>query len=283
MISLNLDNPQLAQTYDAISDSQFDSGRRLFGLLEVPAGASVLDLGCGTGRLGFWVAEQIGATGKVIGYDPLPERIAVASEKNRHKNAEFHVGSAEDLSRIPDSSIDVVYLSSVFHWVEHKSKALREIHRVLKAGGKVGLTTNAKELAPITTLASVSARVFSREPYRSHVDPYDFAPMRFGVTTTELIKLFIDAGLKVDSVQVQGIRRTFKSGKTVVDFAESSMFGNYTGRLPEALRPQARIDLEAEFEGIRTSEGVTNQLYTVFAVARKEGCACSCSCGSKKN
>jgi len=93
---------------------------------------------------GYHVAEKIGASGRLIGLDPLPERVAVATEKNRYPNVEFRVGCAELLKDIPDKSIDVAYLSSVFHWIS-QSRLLWGIGRVLKDGGRVGLTTNAKE------------------------------------------------------------------------------------------------------------------------------------------
>jgi hypothetical protein len=89
------------------------------------------------------------------------------------------------------------------------------------------------------------------------------------VTSTELIELFVDAGLKLESLQVQSVQRSFKNGKTMVDFAESSMFGNYTGKLPESLRAQARAELALEFDQLQRANGIEAQLYTVFAVARK--------------
>jgi len=46
----------------------------------------------------------------------------------------------EDLSEFSDASFDVVYLNSVFHWVKDKSRALREISRVLKPSGRLGIS-----------------------------------------------------------------------------------------------------------------------------------------------
>lgn len=269
MISLELDDRKLAKTYDEVSDSQFDSGRKLVDLLSLKYGDAALDLGCGTGRLARFIADRLGAHGRLIGIDPLPERIAVANEKNQYPNVTFRVGAAEELREVPNGSIDAVYLSSVFHWIRDKARALAEIHRVLKPNGRVGLTTNAKELAPLTTLAAITARVFARAPYNRHVEPEDFAPIEHGVTTTELIQLLIAAGLVVQSIRVESIVREFKSGEALVGFAESSMFGNYTGKLPEELRPTARSELANEFDGLKRTGVIATQLYTLFAVATK--------------
>jgi len=270
MNSLNLDNGKLAATYDELSDSQFEGGKRLLEHLEVSHNNTVLDLGCGTGRLAFHVAETVGASGHVLGIDPLPERIAVARRKNLYPNVAFRVGVAEDLSTIEAASVDVVYLSAVFHWIANKAGALREIFRVLKNGGRLGITTNAKELINQTTLAKVTAKVFAREPYAGYVEPCDFAPARFGVTTSELVSLLVESNLSIRLLRVSPVCRTYANGARIVDFAESSTFGNYTGRLPEELRAQARIDIANEFDRLRIRNGgIEVAGYTVFAIATK--------------
>ena len=80
------------------------------------------------------IAERVGPTGKVVGVDPLAERIALA--RARAPGIRFEVGQAEDLGVFTDESFDVVCLSAVFHWVEDKPKALAEIRRVLCPGGR---------------------------------------------------------------------------------------------------------------------------------------------------
>lgn len=270
MISLNLDNHELARTYDAVSDSQFRSGVKLIESLDVKRGETVLDIGCGTGRLARHVLETVGPEGRVTGIDPLPERIAIAVEKNSHPNGEFHVGGAEDLSVVADNSIDVVYLSAVFHWIADKKRTLTEIRRVLKPGGRVGLTTNAKELVQATTLRLVTSRVLGQEPYRSLVSADDFAPTRYGVTATQLVELFLQAGFTVADLHILANQRHYESGSAIVSFVESSTFGNYLSHVPEELRDRARQDLAAEFETLRTPEGIGIHLYTLFAVAEKE-------------
>src|SRR5271166_3089920 len=123
MTSLSHDTSHLAETYDRLSDSQFEGGKRLVERLGLKAGDRVLDVGCGTGRLARWIAERVAPGGAVVGIDPLVERVAFASE-----------------------SFDAVCMSAVFHWVNDKPKALNEARRVLRAGGRLGVTTLPREL-----------------------------------------------------------------------------------------------------------------------------------------
>ncbi len=268
-VNLTLDNEDLANTYEQISDSQFNKGRILIEKLEIKHGDSVLDIGSGTGRLGRHVITQIGQSGNFVGIDPLAERIKIANEKNEYANAIFQIGNAEDLSPIPDNSFDVVYLNSVFHWVINKEVALQEILRVLKPGGKVGIATGAKELNNVSGLKLITDSVLKREPYNKVVRLEDSTQNQHGLTTTKLIQLLTAARLKVIDVHVRKIERNHRTAKEVIKLSEASAFGNYLNHVSESLREQAKADIEAELEKHRTKDGITFDSYTIFAVAGK--------------
>ncbi|HEY1557351.1 MAG TPA: methyltransferase domain-containing protein, partial [Kofleriaceae bacterium] len=93
--SFAYDSPELAATYDRVSTWQLESGKRLVERLGIAAGARVLDIGCGTGRLAAWIGERVGPTGHVTGIDPLEERVRLARE--HVPAARFEVGQAEEL------------------------------------------------------------------------------------------------------------------------------------------------------------------------------------------
>jgi arsenite methyltransferase len=261
------DSAHLAATYDRLSNSQFESGKRLVDRLEIAEGAHVLDVGCGTGRLARFLAERVGSPGRVVGIDPLPDRIAIAREHG--PGITFEVGQAEDLRAFADQTFDAVTLSSVFHWLSDKPKALGEVRRVLRPGGKLGVTTFPKELVATGTGAEVIASVIGRSPY---VEKADFSAIPFangGHTVTELIAMVLDSGLSLAELHVVERTRTHATGEDVVDFLESSSFGNFLRMVPEDMRPALRADLAAGFEARKGSTGVVMRDWGMVFVAKR--------------
>lgn len=117
------------QRYRSAYDARvFKRFFRLLGKRE----ASVLDLGCGTGKSTEPLAK---GRMRVIGADPDPMmlREARASARARRLPIRYVQAEAEHLP-FADASFDAVTVGTAFHWFEHK-KALREIRRVLCADG----------------------------------------------------------------------------------------------------------------------------------------------------
>jgi ubiquinone/menaquinone biosynthesis C-methylase UbiE len=77
-ISLKQDTPELARTYERAGIVQFHHGKILIGPLALRSGEHVLDIGTGTGRLAEFAASLVGSRGRVIGIDPLENRIELA-------------------------------------------------------------------------------------------------------------------------------------------------------------------------------------------------------------
>lgn len=107
-------------------------------------GCTVLDLGCGTGEDVYVCSKLAGPTGKVIGIDMNEDQLAIARKHQDgiaaewgFDNVEFIQGFIEDLSDIPDGSVDVVISNCVINLSPDKEQVFREIWRVLKRGGEL--------------------------------------------------------------------------------------------------------------------------------------------------
>jgi SAM-dependent methyltransferase len=98
---------------------------------------SVLDVGTGPGRFGAYFA---GRGCHVTGLDLNPDMLEIARETARGKNVEDHFevvgGSAEDLSRFETGSFDAVLCMELFDHLPQLDRALEEMARTLKPGGR---------------------------------------------------------------------------------------------------------------------------------------------------
>ncbi|NJE29958.1 class I SAM-dependent methyltransferase [Thermococcus sp. 18S1] len=94
----------------------------------------VLEIGVGTGFMLSYYPEGI----ELHAIDAVPEMLRVAERRARELglNASFYVMDAERLE-FPDESFDTVVSTFVFCTVPNPERAMREIHRVLKPGGRV--------------------------------------------------------------------------------------------------------------------------------------------------
>src|SRR5207244_1539895 len=113
-----------------------------FGFLQphLRPGMRLIDCGCGPGSITVDLAQQL-APGDLVGIDVRPEAIeeARALAKQRGiENVTFDVGSVYELP-YPDASFDAATACAVIQHLERPVDALREIRRVLRPGGMVGV------------------------------------------------------------------------------------------------------------------------------------------------
>src|SRR6059036_3270216 len=114
---------------------------------ELHAGETVLDLGSGGGIDVLLSAKRVGPRGKAYGVDMTDEMLQLArsnAAKAGATNVEFLEGLIEDLP-MPDSSVDVVISNCVINLSTDKPAVIREIARVLRPGGRVGVSDVADD------------------------------------------------------------------------------------------------------------------------------------------
>lgn len=113
----------------------------LLDLTAPVAGEAVLDIATGTGVVAVGAAERVGAAGRVVATDFVAEWAPYVAANAAAAGADtvtFEVMSAEALA-LPDAAFDVVLCQFGLMFVPDKLLALREMRRVLRPGGRLGL------------------------------------------------------------------------------------------------------------------------------------------------
>ncbi|WP_138007685.1 methyltransferase domain-containing protein [Halalkalirubrum salinum] len=126
----------LSKVYDTINPFIWNDEMRdeALSLLDIPEGARVLDVGCGTG---FATEGLLRYTDDVHGLDQSIHQMQKAFEKfGKHDRVRFYRGDAERLP-FQDNSFDVVWSSGSIEYWPNPVDALEEFRRVVKPGNKV--------------------------------------------------------------------------------------------------------------------------------------------------
>ncbi len=129
-------------------------------MASIREGETVVDLGSGGGLDVFLASKKVGPTGKAIGIDMTGDMISLARKnaaKGGYENVKFYLGEIEAMP-LPDNSVDCVISNCVLNLCTDKDAALREIHRVLKPGGRLAVSDIAlKQALPADVAKEVAA------------------------------------------------------------------------------------------------------------------------------
>jgi trans-aconitate 2-methyltransferase len=161
-------------TYDRISAPLERIGREVLERLVLRGDETVLDAGCGSGRVTEALCERL-PDGHVIGVDGSPEMIAAAAAR-LGEHVELIVQDLDELD-LGDRTVDAVLSTATFHWLSDHERLFSGLRRVLRDGGRLvaqcGGEGNTPELVTATTA------VGERTPFAPHLagwrGPWNYA------------------------------------------------------------------------------------------------------------
>ena len=145
---MDYDTTEIARTYD----KGRDHGPEVLDLwmntiaayVEPPSVHTILDLGCGTGRFSEALAAHFDA--QVFAVDPSKKMLEQARSKQVER-VSYVLGSGESIP-LDTNSVDLIYMSMIFHHFRDPRLAVRECRRVLREGGTAFMRTGTQEHIP---------------------------------------------------------------------------------------------------------------------------------------
>lgn len=186
---------KMAPTYEEGSGKVGWQGpERLFGALQpyLPPSQNlnIIDLGAGTGRIG-WLFKILNDKTHVTGVDISKGMLAIGVEKGRIDKTV--IGSVTDLQESSDHSYDVVTSAGVLDFIDDTDSFIAEAARVLKPGGLIGITFEPTDI---------------EERFQGH------KTIRHDEKILQA--QFAAHGLKIEeTIRVPGIYTNFKTGQPV--------------------------------------------------------------------
>lgn len=206
----------------------------------LPPRGRMLDVGAGTGSLTFAIAESR-SRAQVLGIDPSAEYVAYATSRNPFPGrASFEVGDAQQL-HFPDASFDAALSLLVFNFIPNPKKALSELRRVTKPGGKLSAAVWDYG-AGMRMLRAFWDAVVRLDPRADALDEKHMPLCREG----ELSSLWREGGL--DGVREEPIEVTTKF-ESFADYWEPFLLGQgpaggYVRRLGRTALPALREEVK---------------------------------------
>jgi trans-aconitate 2-methyltransferase len=214
-----------AETYHRISDVQLGWGRDVLDRLPLRGDETVLDAGCGSGRVTALLAERL-PRGRIIAVDGSPAMVEKARE-TLGKRADVRVA---DLVRLElDESVDVVFSNAVFHWIGDHGRLFGRLHAALRPGGLLVAQCGGK--GNVASLGKAREAVALEERFAEYFDgwisPWNFAAPEEARASLERAG-FADVRCSLEP-------RTVQPGDPH-DFLRAASLGPFLECLPEELR-----------------------------------------------
>ncbi|NVM52553.1 MAG: class I SAM-dependent methyltransferase [Candidatus Helarchaeota archaeon] len=126
-----------ADFYDSQANVQFRLGMKTIKELNIQDGETILDIGCGTGRLTIEIAKK-NLSGIIIGLDNNPDMIAKAKENIKRSDiTNIQLVTKGILDYEPKIQFHAIFSNSALHWIQKTRDLYQKIFTILAPGGRL--------------------------------------------------------------------------------------------------------------------------------------------------
>ena len=175
------------EDYAKNSDAQLKWARELRKNLDLEKYESILDVGCGDGKITADFAVSLPLS-RVVGVDSSPEMIAYASKKystSQYPNLTFSCVDARFLNF--DRQFDLIFSNATLHWVDDRSRFFKSANSALRDGGRLiiscGGQGNAAEILQVFAELTISDAW--KAYFENFYNPYFFSGIQDNQTWLE--------------------------------------------------------------------------------------------------
>jgi trans-aconitate 2-methyltransferase len=164
-----------AGSYHAVATPHQAWGAEILDRLPLRGDETVLDLGCGTGRVSAQLLERLGANGRVIGVDGSAAMVAEATRLLGGERARF---VQQDLLELTvEAPADAAVSSATFHWIADHDRLFARIRAAIKDGAPFVAQCGGR--GNVASIVAVVREVAAREPFAATFagwpGPWNFA------------------------------------------------------------------------------------------------------------
>jgi trans-aconitate 2-methyltransferase len=215
-----------AATYDRVSEPQVEWAREVLERLPLRGDETVLDAGCGSGRVTRLLLGRLPA-GHVVAVDASPSMVDHARAALRDRATVLRANLTElDLDR----PVDAVFSNAVFHWITDHERLFERLFAALRPGGR--LVAQCGGAGNVERFHRAAAAVGSEPPYADYLAGWD-GPWNFAGAEETAARLERAGFTAVETwLEPRPVAPPDATG-----YLRSVCLGPHLERLPEALRP----------------------------------------------
>ena len=260
-----------AAAYNAAADHFDDEalglwakyGGRTVERLALQPGATVLDVGCGTGASAIPAAEQVGPKGNVIAVDLAHRLLEIARRKaasRKLENIEFRLADMENLG-FPDQCFDAVICIFAIFFVPDVTKQIRELWRMVRPNGQLAITIWGPRVWEPGSTGWWSAVKELRPDLHALFNPWD------RIADPEALSgLFAEAGVAEVTIVAEDGRQPLRSPE---DWWTMVLGSGYRWTVDQMDPGMAQGLRNANLAWIRSHKVTSVETNVIYAVARK--------------
>jgi len=224
--------------YDRISAPMEALGREVLARLELRGDETVLDAGCGSGRITEALIERL-PRGRVIALDADRSMVQAARARLQRSGGQLDIRLGDLLELELTEPVDAVLSTATFHWIIDHDRLFGRLHAALAPGGR--LVAQCGGEGNIDVLRSRANAVVARNPYSEHFRDWR-APWNYAAPG-ETRERLLAAGFASAECWLQPAPKRPEHPR---EFLAQIVLGPHVQQLPEHLREPFMDDVLAE-------------------------------------